>query len=92
MLTRNSASPPQLDDSIQSALARVGTLDRVDTSADSNAFDLRTFWLTLCWRARLIAGITLATVAFATVALIVIPPKYQATAVGDRGSDQSAAG
>src|SRR6202451_3024620 len=81
MLTRNSASPPQLDDSVQSALARVGTLDRVEPSADSNAFDLRTFWLTLCWRARLIAGITLATVVLATAALIVIPPKYQATAV-----------
>jgi capsular exopolysaccharide synthesis family protein len=81
MLTRNSASPPQLDDSVQSALARVGTLDRVDPSADSNAFDLRTFWLTLCWRARLIAGITLTTVVLATAALIVIPPKYQATAV-----------
>jgi capsular exopolysaccharide synthesis family protein len=82
MLTRNSANPPQLDDSpVQSALARVGTSDRVESSADINAFDLRTFWLTLCWRARLIAAITLATVAFATVALIVIPPKYQATAV-----------
>jgi succinoglycan biosynthesis transport protein ExoP len=81
MLTRNSASPPQLDDSIQSALARVGTLDRLEPSADSNAFDLRTFWLTLCWRARLIAGITLATVVLATAALIVIPPKYLATAV-----------
>jgi capsular exopolysaccharide synthesis family protein len=81
MLTRNSANPPQLDDSVQSALARVGTLDRVEPSADTNAFDLRTFWLTLCWRARLIAGITLAAVALATVALIVIPPKYQATAV-----------
>src|SRR6202050_1477408 len=81
MLTRNSASPPQLDDSVQSALARVGTFDRVEPSADTNAFDLRTFWLTLCWRARLIAGITLTTVVLATVALIVIPPKYQATAV-----------
>ncbi len=81
MLTRNSANPPQLDDSVQSALARVGTLDRVDPSADSNAFDLRTFWLTLCWRARLIAGITLTAVVLATVALIVIPPKYLATAV-----------
>jgi polysaccharide biosynthesis transport protein len=81
MLTRNSASPPQLDDSVQSALARVGTLDRVDPSADANAFDLRTFWLTLCWRVRLIAGITLATVVLATAALIVIPPKYLATAV-----------
>jgi capsular exopolysaccharide synthesis family protein len=80
MLTRNSANPPQLDDSVQSALARVGTLDRVDPS-DSNAYDLRTFWLTLCWRARLIAGITLATVVLATAALIVIPPKYLATAV-----------
>ena len=39
------------------------------------------FWLTLCWRARLIGGITLATVALVTAALIVIPPKYQATAV-----------
>lgn len=81
MLTRNSANPPPLDDSVLSALARVETLERVEPSADTNAFDLRTFWLTLCWRARLIAGITLATVAFATVALIVIPPKYQATAV-----------
>jgi hypothetical protein len=82
MLTRNSANPPQLDDSPeQSALARVRTLDRVDPSAVANAFDLRMFWLTLCWRARLIAGVTLATVALATAALIVIPPKYQATAV-----------
>jgi polysaccharide biosynthesis transport protein len=82
MLTRNSANPPQLDDSPeQSALVRVRALDRADPPAVTNAFDFRTFWLTLCWRARLIAGITLATVAFAVVALIVIPPKYQATAV-----------
>jgi succinoglycan biosynthesis transport protein ExoP len=82
MLTRNSTNPPQLDDSPeQSAFARVRTLDRVDPSAVTNAFDLRTFWLTLCWRARLIAGITLTTVVLATAALIVIPPKYQATAV-----------
>ena len=82
MLTRNSANPPQLDDlPEQSALARVRTLDRVDPSAVANAFDLRMFWLTLCWRARLIGGITLATVALVTAALIVIPPKYQATAV-----------
>src|ERR1700761_9259581 len=81
MLTRNSASPPQLDDSGQRALARVGTLDGLEPAADSNAFDLRTFWLTLCWRARLIAGITLTTVVLATAALIVIPPKYLATAV-----------
>jgi succinoglycan biosynthesis transport protein ExoP len=82
MLTRNNAHPPQLDDSPeQGAFARVRTLDHVDASAAANAFDLRTFWLTLCWRARLIGGITLATVALATAALIVIPPKYQATAV-----------
>ncbi len=82
MLTRNSVNPPQLDDSPeQRALARVRTLDRVEASTVANAFDLRTFWLILYWRARLIAGITLATVALATAALIVIPPKYQATAV-----------
>jgi succinoglycan biosynthesis transport protein ExoP len=82
MLTRNSAHPPQLDDSPeQNAFARVRAVDSVESSAVTNAFDLRTFWLTLCWRARLIAGITLATVVLATAALIVIPPKYQATAV-----------
>src|SRR5580700_1592864 len=82
MSMRNSANPPQLDDSPeQRAPVRVRALDCVDPSAVTNAFDLRTFWLTLCWRARLIAGITLATVALATAALIVIPPKYQATAV-----------
>jgi succinoglycan biosynthesis transport protein ExoP len=82
MSMRNSANPPQLDDSPeQRAPVRVRALDCVDPSAVTNAFDLRTFWLTLCWRARLIAGITLATVALATAALIVIPPKYQATAI-----------
>jgi len=82
MLTRNNANPLQLYDSPeQNALVRVRTLDRADLSAVTNAFDLRTFWLTLCWRAHLIGGITVATVALAAAALIVIPPKYQATAV-----------
>jgi succinoglycan biosynthesis transport protein ExoP len=82
MLTRNSDNPPQLDDSPdQGAFARVRTLDRGEPSAVGHAFDLRTFWLTLCWRARLIGGITLATVVLAAAALIVIAPKYQATAV-----------
>ena len=82
MLTRNDAYPPQLDDSSEpGVLVRLRASDRADPSAVANAFDLRTFWLTLCWRARLIAGITLATVALATAALIVIPAKYQATAV-----------
>ena len=53
----------------------------VEPFAVANAFDLRTFWLTLWWRARLIAGITLAAVALTAAALIVIPPNYQATAV-----------
>jgi capsular exopolysaccharide synthesis family protein len=82
MLTRTGANPPQLDDSTeQGALVRLHTLGRVDLPAVANIFDLRTFWLTLRWRARLIGGITLATMALATAALIVVPPKYQATAV-----------
>jgi capsular exopolysaccharide synthesis family protein len=82
MLTRNSAHPPQLDDlPEQSALMRVRTSDRVEPFAVASAFDLRTFWLTLWWRARLVAGITLAAVALTAAALIVIPPNYQATAV-----------
>jgi succinoglycan biosynthesis transport protein ExoP len=82
MLTRTGANSPQLDDAWeQNARVRARTFDRVDPSAVTNAFDIRTFWLTICWRARLIAGITLATAVLTTAALIVIPPRYQATAV-----------
>jgi polysaccharide biosynthesis transport protein len=82
MLTRNTDNPPQLDDAMErGALVRAQPFDRADLTAFTSPFDLRTFWLTICWRARLIAGITLATAILATAALIVIPPKYQATAV-----------
>src|ERR1700733_14866323 len=82
MLTRNTDNPPQLDDAMErAALVRAQPFDRADLTAFTSPFDLRTFWLTICWRARLIAGITLATAILATAALIGIPPKYQETAV-----------
>src|SRR5271163_5027475 len=78
---------------MQSGPGRFGLDDPADTvirghdrstaaNADRGAaLDLPTIWLILRWRARLIAGITMATIALAVAALLILPQKYQATTI-----------
>ena len=43
--------------------------------------DLRGLWMLLRWRASLIGLVALATIVFAGVALLALPPKYKATTI-----------
>lgn len=68
-------------------LAPYGRLGKADDPAaerersPAQLLDLRAFWLFLRRRARLIAGVTLLSLGLAALALMMIPPRYTATAV-----------
>jgi succinoglycan biosynthesis transport protein ExoP len=83
MLMRSSETYSTLDE--PAGEMQLGRDRRGETKAEptnvAGSFDLRGFWLILRWRARLIALVTLATVALAVGALLVLPPKYRATTV-----------
>src|SRR5713226_6123147 len=78
MLVPSSGNFSRLDDEAESASPGRG--QRTVASGGASV-DLRNLWLILRWRARLIALITLATVALLIGALVILPPKYKATTI-----------
>ena len=83
MLMRRSDSYSTLDDLPEAAsVGRDSSHDQRDDSRSVGGFlDLRSLWLILRWRTRLIALVTLGTVVVAACALVILPPKYKATTV-----------
>ena len=83
MLMRSRESYSPLDDPADAApVGRDSGHDQRDNSRSvGGLLDLRSFWLVLRWRTRLIALVTLGTVVVAACALVILPPKYKATTV-----------
>ncbi len=79
MLMRSTQSYSTLDDPAEEVV--LDRDQRGDVRRVTGTLDVRSLWLILRWRARLIALIALATVALAAGALLVLPPKYKATTV-----------
>jgi uncharacterized protein involved in exopolysaccharide biosynthesis len=73
MLSRGGASTSALDDpAVADAVIRERHANGVRVGEIG---DLRSFWMVLRWRARLIAAVALATLIVGAGALVVLPPK-----------------
>src|SRR5271155_4350267 len=81
MLMQSGPGRFGLDDPVDTAIRGHDRNTAAKTAGGGPALDLPTLWLILRWRARLIAGVTMATIALAVAALLILPQKYQATAI-----------
>ena len=81
MLMQSGPGRFGLDDPADTVIRGHDRSTAAKTADGGAALDLPTLWLILRWRARLIAGITMATIALAVAALLILPQKYQATTI-----------
>jgi uncharacterized protein involved in exopolysaccharide biosynthesis len=75
MLMRTNEARSTFDDKIEPRWNESGSQRNVGAT-----LNLRGVWSILRFRTRLIATVTIATIVVAAAALVVLPPKYRATA------------